>query len=88
MAWWELNGGDAGNYTNVTINPQGKANLLVKNDDSNLYLAIIFSANTNSPWLGIVFSRAGYNTANADAVFGNDNFASNGYLDTRLGGIG
>jgi hypothetical protein len=80
---------DAGNYTSVAINPQGTANILVKNDGANLYIAIKFTADSGNPWLAIMFADAGHMTAGADgAVFGDDRFSADGYTDVGFGGAG
>jgi hypothetical protein len=80
---------DAGNFTGVAINPQGTANILAKNDGTNLYIAIEFTADSNNPWVAIMFADAGHMTASTDgAVFGNDDFSANGYTDASFGGTG
>jgi hypothetical protein len=80
---------DAGNYTNVAINPKGTANIYVKNDGSNLYLAISLTADSNNPWVGVMFAEAGHMTVNMDgALFGDDDASPNGYTDIFFGGLG
>jgi hypothetical protein len=82
-------GSDAGSYTGVAINPQGTADIYVKNDGENLYIAIELTADSDNPWVAIMFADAGHMTAGADgAVFGNDDLSANGYLDTFFGGAG
>jgi len=80
---------DAGSYTGVAINPQGTADIHVKNDGENLYIAIQLTADSNNPWVAVMFADAGHMTAGADgAVFGNDDLSANGYKDAFFGGAG
>lgn len=80
---------DAGSFTGVLINPQGTADIFLKNDGENLYVAIEFTADSSNPWLAIMFADAGHMTGSTDgALFGNDAFSANGYMDAYFGGAG
>ncbi len=80
---------DAGNFSGITINPQGSSNIIVKNDGENLYAALQFTVDSDNPWVAIMFASAGHMTTNVDgAVFGDDRLSANGYSDVRFGGPG
>ncbi len=82
---WE----DAGNYTNVAINPQGTAEIWVKHDGTYLYMAIRFTADSNNPWLALQLGNPDCMTPNTDgAIFGHDGQNANGYRDIYFGGYG
>jgi len=80
---------DAGNYTNVAINPQGTAEIWVKHDGTYIYIAIRFTADSNNPWLSLQLGNTDCMTPNTDgAIFGHDGQAANGYRDISFGGYG
>lgn len=81
--------GDASNYKGVAVNPQGTAEIWTKNDGANLYVALTFTADSNNPWVSILFGEPAHMTLNTDgALFGHDEFAPNGYKDISFGGAG
>ncbi len=73
---------DAGHYTGVAIDPSGTAEIWTKNDGTNVYIAVRFTADSNNPWITLQLGADTCmdNTADA-AVFGDDNLAANGYSD-------
>ena len=80
---------DAGSYTGVDISPQGTADIWAKQDGTYLYMAVRFTADSNNPWVAFLLGGATCMTANTDgALFGNDDYAANGYQDVWFGGIG
>jgi len=80
---------DAKSYTNVPITPSGTASVWVKNDGTNLYLALQFTADSNNPWVAFQLGATGCMDAGADgALFGHDSYAANGYKDIKYDGTG
>jgi hypothetical protein len=80
---------DAGSYTDVGISPQGTADVWTKQDGTYLYMAVRFTADSNNPWVAFLFGGTTCMTAGTDgAVFGNDDYAANGYRDVWFGGVG
>lgn len=80
---------DAGNYASVAISPQGTADIWTKQDGTYLYLAVRFTADSNNPWAAFLFGGTACMQSGADgALFGNDDYAANGYRDVWFGGIG
>jgi hypothetical protein len=78
---------DAGSYTNVAISPQGTADIWTKNDGTYLYMAVKFTADSNNPWVALLFGGTACMQSGADgALFGNDNYAANGYRDIFFNG--
>ncbi len=76
---------DAKSYTNVPITPSGTANIWVKNDGTNLYIALQFTADSNNPWVAFQLGATGSHPTGADGgLFGDDNYAANGYKDVRI----
>jgi len=72
---------DAG-YVKTTINPQGLADVWTKQDGTYLYIAIRFYADSRNPWVAIQFGQDFCMSPSADgALFGDDNYAPNGYKD-------
>jgi hypothetical protein len=49
---------DAGNYTNIAIDPQGTAEVWTKHDGTYLYMAVRFTADSDNPWVSFLFARA------------------------------
>ena len=79
---------DAGSYTGVAISPQGIADVWTKNDGTYLYMAIRFTADSNNPWVAVLFGGTICMQSGADgALFGNDNYAANGYRDISFNGF-
>lgn len=80
---------DAGNFSDVPINPSGTANVWIKHDETDLYIAYRFTADSNNPWTAIQFASSGCMVPSNDgALFGNDDHQPNGYADISFGGIG
>ncbi len=80
---------DASSYTNVIISPQRTAELWIKHDGANLYLAMRFTADCNNPWLSLQLGNTGcHNTKCDGVVFGSDNYNSDGYSDISFEGSG
>jgi len=73
---------DAKHYTSIPIDPQGTAEIWVKNDGINLYIALKFTADSNNPWLALQMGTTGCMDSGADvAIFGHDSLAANGFSD-------
>ncbi len=73
---------DAKHYTSIPIDPQGTAEIWVKNDGTNIYIAIKFTADSNNPWLALQMGTTGCMDSGADvAILGHDTLAANGYSD-------
>jgi len=80
---------DAGKTTGVALNPQGIAEVWTKNDGINLYIAARFTVDSSNPWVAIQFGGNGSMESNMDgALFGNDNYNIDGYVDIYLSGTG
>lgn len=80
---------DAGTYADVGIDPQGIAEVWTKQDGTYLYMAVRFTADSDDPWVSFLLGGATCMTIGADgALFGNDDYAANGYRDISFGGIG
>jgi hypothetical protein len=84
----EIDGGlgdewsDAGKYSNVTINPNGTAEIWTKHDETYLYIGLSFNANSDNPWVAFQFIDWECMQTDADgALFGHDDFSANGYTD-------
>jgi hypothetical protein len=79
---------DAGNYTNIAIDPQGTAEVWTKHDGTYLYMAVRFTADSDNPWVSFLFGGTTCMTADTDgALFGHDNYASNVYQDISFNGV-
>ncbi len=79
---------DAGSYTDVAISPQGTAEIWTKNDGTYLYMAVRFTADSNNPWVAFLFGGTACMQSGADgALFGNDNYAADGYRDISFKGF-
>lgn len=80
---------DAKSYTNIPITPSGTASIWVKNDGTNLYMAIQFTADSNNPWVALQMGATGSMNAGADGVLlGHDSYSANGYVDIEYDGAG
>jgi len=80
--------GDAGNYTGVAISPQGTAEIWTKHDGTYLYLAVRFTADSNNPWVALLFGGTTCMATGTDgALFGHDEHAANGYRDISFNGF-
>jgi hypothetical protein len=78
---------DAGNYTDVAIDPQGTAEVWTKHDGTYLYMAVRFTADSDNPWVAFLFGGTTCMAANTDgALFGHDDYAANGYQDISFNG--
>jgi hypothetical protein len=75
---------DAKQYDNVPLTPSGTAKIWVKNDGTNLYMAVQFTADSNDPWVAFQFDATGCMDSGADgALFGHSDYADNGYVDVK-----
>jgi hypothetical protein len=73
---------DAGLVSQFAIDPQGLAQVWTKQDGTYLYVAIRFYADSQNPWVAIQFGQDICMSSSADgAMFGDDNYAANGYRD-------
>ena len=80
---------DAGKTTGIVLNPQESAEVWTKNDGTNLYIAVRFTADSSNPWVAIQLGGNGSMEPNTDgAIFGNDNYNIDGYVDIYLSGTG
>lgn len=80
---------DARTYSSIPITPSGTANIWVKNDGTNLYMAIQFTSDSNNPWVAFQFGATGCMDANSDgALLGHSGYADNGYTDIKYDGTG
>lgn len=80
---------DSGKYSGVSINPTGTAEVWIKHNETDLFLAVRFSADSSNPWVAFQFSSSGCMTATNDgALFGHDGHEPNGYRDISFGGVG
>ncbi len=80
---------DASKYSNAVINPKGTAEVWIKHDGSNLYLAVRFNVDSSNPWVAVQFASITCMSNNTDgALFGHDEYAPDGYRDIHFGGIG
>lgn len=78
---------DARQYTGFPLDPTGApATLWVKHDSSFLYLAVQFTADASNPWFGIQLGVAGCMDPGDLVLLGDDNFATDGYVDAALTG--
>lgn len=78
---------DAQQYTNFPLDPTGgPATLWLKHDGTYLYLAIQFTADSSNPWFGIQLGVTGCMDPGDLVLYGDDNFAADGYLDAALTG--
>ena len=79
---------DTGNYTNVSISPQGTAEIWTKHDGTNLYMAVRFTADSNNPWVALLFGGTTCMEPDTDgSLFGHDSYAANGYRDISFHGF-
>ncbi len=77
---------DAKHYTSIPIDPQGTAEMWIKNDGTNLYIAVKFTADSNNPWVAMQMGSAGLHDQSVDlAVFGHDSLGANAYADANFG---
>jgi hypothetical protein len=79
---------DAGNYSSISIEPTGTAEVWTKHDGTYFYIAIQFFADSSNPWVGIQFGQSHMNSGADGAIFGNDRIGANEYRDISFGGIG
>jgi hypothetical protein len=80
---------DAGNHPDISINPQGTAEIWTKHDGTFLYIAMEFMADSSNPWVGIQYERTNHMSSGADgALFGHDRIGANEYRDISFGGFG
>lgn len=79
---------DAGSYTDITISPQGTAEIWTKQDGTYLYMAVRFTADSDNPWVAVLFGGTTCMQSGADgALFGHDSYAANGYRDISFNGF-
>jgi len=80
---------DAKSYANIPITPSGTASVWVKNDGTNLYIALQFTADSNNPWVALQFGATGCMDSGSDGdLFGHDDYAANGHKDIKYTGAG
>lgn len=80
---------DAGNYQNISIEPQTTAEIWSKHDGVYLYLAMQFTADSSDPWVAFHFDYTAHMSPDADgALFGHNRLAANEYRDISFGGLG
>lgn len=80
---------DAANYADIAIEPQGTAEIWTKNDGTNLYVAMQFTADSDNPWVAFQFDLTSHMSSGADgAIFGHDRLGANEYRDIAFGGVG
>jgi hypothetical protein len=80
---------DAQNYEGVSITPSGTATIWVKNDGTNLYVAVQFTADSDDPWVAFQLGATGCMDSGADgALFGHSDHADDGYVDIKFTGAG
>lgn len=80
---------DITSYTNEEISPQGSAQIWLKHDQTHLYVAVVFEADSNNPWVALQLGNPNCMTSNTDgAIFGHDDLSPNGYNDIYFGGFG
>ena len=80
---------DASNYSEISIAPQGTAEIWTKHDGTFLYIAMKFMADSSNPWVGIQYERTNHMSSGADgALFGHDRIGPNEYRDISFGGFG
>ena len=73
---------DSGHYTSVAIDPSGTAEIWTKNDGTNVYIAVRFTADSSNPWITLQLGADTCMDNSADAaVFGDDSLAASGYSD-------
>jgi len=78
---------DAATYQNVPINPSGTGQVWIKQDGTNLYIALQFQADSNKPWVAFQFGSSSCMSISADgALFGDSNYCPNGYADIHFNG--
>jgi hypothetical protein len=80
---------DAGKYLNASIFGNRTADVWLKHDNENLYLAYRFQADSNDPWTAVELTRNGCMVPNVDGVlFGHNEYSADGYQDMYFVGIG
>ena len=80
---------DASNYVDIAIEPYETAEVWTKNDETYLYLAMQFTADSINPWVAIQFDIPSHMSSGADgAIFGHDRLGANEYRDISFGGVG
>ena len=80
---------DAANYADIIIEPQGTAEVWIKNGGTHIYIALQFTADSNNPWVAIQFDITSHMSSGADgAIFGHDRIGASEYRDISFGGVG
>jgi hypothetical protein len=80
---------DAGNHPDITIQPQAMAEIWTKHDETYLYIAMQFTADSSNPWVAFQFDLTSHMSSGADgALFGHDRLGPNEYRDISFGGLG
>jgi hypothetical protein len=80
---------DVTSYNNIEISPTGNAQIWLKHDQTHLYIAVQFEADSNNPWVSLQLGDPNCMTSNTDgAIFGHDDLSPNGYEDIYFGGFG
>jgi cell division protein FtsL len=80
---------DAGNHPDINIQPQTTAEIWTKHDETYLYIAMQFIADSANPWVAFQFDFTSHMSSGADgALFGHDRLGPNEYRDISFGGLG
>jgi len=80
---------DVSSYNNIEISPQGNAQIWIKHDQTHLFIAVQFEADSNNPWVALQLGDPNCMTSNIDgALFGHDDLSPNGYQDISFSGFG
>jgi hypothetical protein len=80
---------DAGHHPDISLDPQGTAEIWTKHDGTFLYIAMKFMADSSNPWVGFQFERTSHMSSGVDgAIFGHDRIGPNEYRDIFFGGFG
>ena len=80
---------DASNYPDIAIEPQATAEIWTKHDETYLYIAMQFTADSANPWVAFQFAQTSHMSSGADgAIFGHDRLGANEYRDISFGGLG
>ena len=79
----------ARNYLDIAIEPQATADIWTKHDETYLYIAMQFTADSANPWVAFQFALSNHMSSGADgAIFGHDRLGANEYRDISFGGLG
>ena len=69
---------NASNYPDIAIEPQATAEIWTKHDETYLYIAMQFTAESANPWVAFQFALTSHMSSGADrAIFGHDRLGAN-----------